>query len=142
MIVAVDAVDYSSKLSKSSQYSRKYLRRELHKLYVGVEGALSVAQSGNNAQSGTSRVFTGKWGCGVFGGDEYLKFCLQWAVCSDLGLQMHFMHEDQQKVKELRLMVGQLQGRAVEDLLALVEQYGREGKFAVKGLLNYLKDYS
>ena len=121
MIVAVDAVDYSSKLSKSSQYSRKYLRRELHKLYVGVEGALSVAQSGNNAQSGTSRVFTGKWGCGVFGGDEYLKFCLQWAVCSDLGLQMHFMHED---------------------LLALVEQYGREGKFAVKGLLNYLKDYS
>ena len=49
-------------------------------MYVGIQGACAI--NGDEL----SRVFTGKWGCGVFKGDEYVKFCVQWMVCSDLGL--------------------------------------------------------
>ena len=55
---------------------------------------------------------------------------------------MNFMHEEAEKVGELRAMVKQLQGRPVSDLLGLMEQYGKMGKFSDKGLLKYLKEYS
>jgi hypothetical protein len=42
-------------------------------------------------------------------------------VCSELGLEMNFMHDDVEKVGELRVMVKQLQGRPVSDLLGLME---------------------
>ena len=42
VIIAVDALDFSKGLlSKSSQYSKRFLRRELHKFYVGIEHVVS-----------------------------------------------------------------------------------------------------
>jgi len=60
----------------------------MQKMYVGVEGACALANYN------LKYLYTGKWGCGIFGGDEYLKFCVQWMVCSHLGLEMKFMQED------------------------------------------------
>lgn len=79
VIVAVDAVDFVHKpLSRAHQYTKHFIRRELHKMYVG----LSAVQE----RTIEKKVFTGRWGCGVFGADEWLKFCLQWAAASICGL--------------------------------------------------------
>ena len=41
VIVAVDAVDYTKGLlNKNAQYSRKFMRREMHKFFVGLDQAL------------------------------------------------------------------------------------------------------
>lgn len=40
LIIAVDAMDFTKGLlTKASQYSRKFILRELHKMFVGVYGA-------------------------------------------------------------------------------------------------------
>ena len=45
------------------------------------------------------RICTGKWGCGAFGGDIYLKFLIQWISCSIANKNMVFMchNEDERK---------------------------------------------
>lgn len=41
-------------------------------------------------------VCTGRWGCGVFRGDQYLKFIIQWIACSLANRQMIYMSQDEQ----------------------------------------------
>ena len=65
-------------------------------------------------------VFTGRWGCGVFGGNEWLKFCLQWAACSISKAEMVFSHDDESTRNELRALSHNLSGRGVDDLLGLL----------------------
>lgn len=36
------------------------------------------------------KVCTGKWGCGAFGGNTYLKFIIQWIACSMANKDMIF----------------------------------------------------
>jgi len=47
-------------------------------MYTGIKGAHEAA-----AKLGLSSVCTGRWGCGAYGGDEILKFCIQWIACSE-----------------------------------------------------------
>jgi hypothetical protein len=42
---------------------------------TGFEGAELLANS-------DMRICTGRWGCGAFKGDIYLKFIIQWIACS------------------------------------------------------------
>lgn len=36
-------------------------------------------------------ICTGKWGCGAFSGDVYLKFLIQWVACSVASKEMIFL---------------------------------------------------
>lgn len=136
LIIAVDAMDFTKGLlTKASQYSKMFILRELHKLFVGVEGSCS------DDFWRPKKIYTGRWGCGVFGADEYLKFCIQWIVCSHLRLDMVFMTGDQDTAKKLRLLARNLANRTTHDLLSLLLQYGKEGIYGVS-LLSYFKDYS
>ena len=76
VIVAVDAVDYTKGLlTKNVQYSRKFVRREMHKFFVGLDQVLDPFTDPNKStlkpiyRNKPARVFTGRWGCGVFGAD-------------------------------------------------------------------------
>lgn len=40
-------------------------------------------------------VCTGRWGCGVFKGDQYLKFMIQWIACSLGNRFMIYMAQDE-----------------------------------------------
>lgn len=39
-------------------------------------------------------ICTGRWGCGVFRGDIYMKFLIQWIACSIANRKMVFMSQD------------------------------------------------
>jgi poly(ADP-ribose) glycohydrolase len=57
------------------------IKREMVKAYVGFH---------NGGRQPTSPVATGKWGCGVFGGDPELKAVIQWLACSACQRPMIF----------------------------------------------------
>jgi hypothetical protein len=58
-MIAIDAMPFGRQ--KLRQYERAMIDRELHKAHVGF------------ADGDWTRVATGHWGCGAFGGDKYLK---------------------------------------------------------------------
>lgn len=89
LVVSVDAVDFSKTMPKKvDQFQSKFIRRELHKMRVGLKAAMQDSR-------GVKDVYTGAWGRGVFKGDKTLKFCLQWIACSQLRVAMRFTEEDQ-----------------------------------------------
>ena len=71
------------------------------KFYVGIQGAVR----GSPGDSKPCGVVTGRWGCGVFGGDETLKFCIQWLICSFVGVSMTFHTNSEESQRELRGLV-------------------------------------
>jgi hypothetical protein len=88
------------------------------------------------------RIVTGRWGCGVFGADEYLKFCIQWVICSFMRVPMTFFTVDHSTQKELQVMSRQLASKSIGDLLSLIDQYCLSKCYSEKGLLNYFKAYA
>lgn len=53
--------------------------RELLKAYVGFECSNELASFEKEEKMSIS---TGRWGCGIFGGDPQLKFLIQWLAAS------------------------------------------------------------
>ena len=56
------------------QFAHQKMLREINKAYC----AFSMVPAGN-------AIASGKWGCGVFNGDPYLKSLLQWVSASLVG---------------------------------------------------------
>ena len=54
-------------------------------------------------------IVTGRWGCGAFGGDDELKFLIQWVAASEANREMIFLTDTEQKVKDFRLLATELQ---------------------------------
>jgi poly(ADP-ribose) glycohydrolase len=54
-------------------------------------------------------VITGRWGCGAFGGDEELKFLIQWVAASEANRDMVYITDEEEKVEEFRLLARELQ---------------------------------
>lgn len=75
-IVAIDALELMTE--PSVQYTKNKVLRELNKALAGFG-------------LGNEKIVTGKWGCGMFGGDPELKFIIQWVVASVLDKEMAFM---------------------------------------------------
>ncbi|CAD8174321.1 unnamed protein product [Paramecium octaurelia] len=76
--ICIDAGDYSGNYHQ--QY--KEYKRELTKSYCGFYGI--------------ARICTGKWGCGVFGGEWQLKALIQWVAASMGGCrQLVFINDEQ-----------------------------------------------
>jgi hypothetical protein len=44
-------------------------------------------------------VCTGRWGCGVYKGDSYFKFTIQWIACSLANRKMIYMAKDDEEMK-------------------------------------------
>jgi poly(ADP-ribose) glycohydrolase len=71
-VVAMDAREYRD---KSQQFKRKEFERELNKAFCGF-----YSKSGDK-----TKIATGHWGCGAFGGDKELKAILQLLAASEVS---------------------------------------------------------
>lgn len=74
---------------KNAQYLQKEIRRELKKSMAGFEGVEMGAEK-------DMWICTGRWGCGAFGGDIYLKFLIQWISCSVAQRKMLYLGQDEE----------------------------------------------
>lgn len=98
IIIAVDAIDFKSSYREHNQYQPYLIEGELRKFLGGIQASDYAADEG-------MRVCTGKWGCGAFGGDFYLKFIIQWIACSIANKNMIFMCQNHDEKRELDIMV-------------------------------------
>ena len=75
LVIAIDALMYPN-----GQFERDCIDRDLCKAYVG----FSYPYPDSHPLAGLDKkdVATGKWGCGVFGGDIEMKFLQQWIAVS------------------------------------------------------------
>ena len=72
---------------KNAQYLQREVIRELKKALAGFEGVEMGAES-------DMWICTGRWGCGAFNGDIYLKFLIQWIGCSFAKRNMIYLAQD------------------------------------------------
>jgi len=83
--------------------------RELNKAYVGfVSDNLDVDSAEKRKD-----IATGKWGCGVFGGDPQLKFMIQWLSASRAGRKMKFYCFGDKKYGTAEKFIKLYQGKTV-----------------------------
>lgn len=80
VIVAIDAADYSGRARE--QFLIREVNRELDKALAGFRYKDSPE---------FTEVVTGRWGCGVFGGDDELKFIIQWLAASACKKSMVYL---------------------------------------------------
>lgn len=89
------------------------IHREIIKVLTGL-GELSVLADSEMP------VCTGRWGCGAFKGDIYLKFIIQWIACSIAKRSMIFMCNDEKELKELGVMIRFLSKHDTAEVLDLI----------------------
>ena len=94
-IVALDAVKYLGQ--EHLQYERAQILREVNKAYVGFMG--------DSEDRANRDIITGRWGCGAFGGDDRLKFVIQWLAASALGKTLCFLPWDMKGLDEVKQFV-------------------------------------
>ncbi|KAH0486188.1 MAG: hypothetical protein KVP17_002653 [Porospora cf. gigantea B] len=94
-----------------TQFDMPLIRREIHKLVSGF---------GANVVEDTDAVaHTGKYGCGAFGGNEAMKFLIQWLAMSVCQVDMTYCKQ-QTDAPELDQIYSLLQGKTVDYLWTLL----------------------
>jgi poly(ADP-ribose) glycohydrolase len=68
-------------------------------------------------------VCTGKWGCGAFKGDHYLKFLIQWIACTLADRPMLFKIQEVSEQNELSVMSKYFKEWTVSDLVTQIFKY-------------------
>ncbi|KAH0488447.1 MAG: hypothetical protein KVP17_000281, partial [Porospora cf. gigantea B] len=95
-----------------TQFEIPLVRREIHKLVSGF---------GANVVEDTDAVaHTGKYGCGVFGGNEAMKFLIQWLAMSVCQVDMTYCKQ-LTDAPELDQIYSLLQGKTVGYLWTLLQ---------------------
>jgi poly(ADP-ribose) glycohydrolase len=69
-VIAIDAVPFRGAIN---QFEFVQIEREILKAVVGFSGAPGA-------------IVTGRWGCGAFGGNDQLKFLIQWMAAALVGV--------------------------------------------------------
>ena len=127
-IVAIDAVYYQG--HEYLQYEKAQIVRELNKAYVGFMG---------DAEDRVNRdIATGRWGCGAFGGDDRLKFVIQWLAASAAGKNMQFLPWDMKGVQEVKQFVQVVSGFPVWKVFNATVRNGRSNNL-LAGIIHILK---
>jgi poly(ADP-ribose) glycohydrolase len=89
-IVAIDALVFKKR--GKEQFDEVNILRELNKAWIGFKGDPQEQHDFHRGKIPQLRpICTGKWGCGVFGGDPQLKALLQWAAASENSRGIVFM---------------------------------------------------
>ncbi len=82
-VIAIDAIVVGR---SSEQYGKALLDRDLDKAWVGFGGSLERKAG----RSGSGRISTGLWGCGVFNGDPVLKYLQQAMAAAEVQRSLNF----------------------------------------------------
>jgi poly(ADP-ribose) glycohydrolase len=86
------------------------IMREINKAFVGFDKGFLVDKS--------FPICTSKWGCGLtFGGDEVLKFLIQWIAASVAKREMIYIVSSKEKMDEYQIMAKELSSYKTLDLL-------------------------
>ena len=119
-IIAIDSVVNWG----NSQFKPVEIDRDLNKAYLGfcgIEQYLNEYFKTRKFSLDTTKISTGNWGCGAFGGDVVLKFVQQIMVANVTGKNMEYstfgnhatclkLRELDKKTKESKVLVRDLYG--------------------------------
>jgi Poly (ADP-ribose) glycohydrolase (PARG) len=86
-------------------------------------------------------VATGKWGCGVFNGDPFLKFIIQWISCSLANRKLIFCTQMDPELKNIERFVAKVKSMSAGYLFScLVKFYTSQTKLSLpmKGLRDFI----
>ena len=115
--VAIDALELMP--GSIEQYHPLFVERELNKAYAGFRGDEKEREEmGNGVISKLRPVCTGRWGCGVFGGDPQIKSLIQWAAASENERDVVFMTFGDIGLRELPEIVAKYSGKTVGKLIS------------------------
>ncbi|KAG0054671.1 hypothetical protein BGZ83_010691 [Gryganskiella cystojenkinii] len=135
-ICAIDAIPFKSRVSRLNQFEKYAILREFNKSLVGYRPSIHLRDSAS-VEPVTRPIATGNWGCGAFGGDQQLKFVIQWMAASVLRQQGNVNQED---VLMYYYTFGtpKLQTE-IESFLAVVESSGKtiDPKRVVECIIQY-----
>ena len=101
----------------SQQFVKKIIDRDLNKAWAGF------------GKSNAENIVTGHWGCGVFGGDFFLKFLQQVCATMVLGPKMkrldYSVYGDEPLAKQFQSLVNRLAEtkKSVSDIYQLMIKY-------------------
>jgi len=111
-VVAMDATKYRD---KSQQFERKEFEREINKAFCAF-----YSKSGD-----TTKIATGHWGCGAFGGDKELKAILQLLAASEAGRDIIYCMpgEDFQKQFKKTVDILDTAGATTGQVFRAVEEF-------------------
>eukprot|EP00754_Rhynchopus_humris_P000002 Rhum_TRINITY_DN10001_c0_g2::Rhum_TRINITY_DN10001_c0_g2_i1::g.36368::m.36368/K07759/PARG; poly(ADP-ribose) glycohydrolase len=130
-ITAADAVNFTRRgLSPAMQYQAEFVKREVGKAYVAFR---------RSAVDGipVGAVATGRWGCGVFGGDTQLKALLQLCAASAAGVPlMRFYAYDDASIGPQLTLFSQLlsaKGCDVRSVFRAISSYSPSSGASVFG---------
>lgn len=101
--------------------------RDLNKAYIGFLGDSIVWDC--------RQIVTGRWGCGAFGGDDQLKFFIQWIAASAVLRPMRFITWDMDGVAQLCRLIEMTQDLQVERVFGLLMSYQPH-----RSLFDYLEE--
>ena len=107
--VFIDAYNFKRQGASMLQFSDEKIQRELTKAFIGF---LPHVNDGRN-------VSTGGWGSGLFRGNIYLKFLLQWIAASRAKRKMEFYAFGNKMSSDLIEKVKKrYEGKEIKDLMA------------------------
>lgn len=114
--VAIDALELIGRSKK--QYQPEMVERELNKAYAGFRGDhLERTDLEQRVIDKLKPVCTGRWGCGVFGGDSQIKALIQWAAASENDRDIVFMTFGDPHLNDLQKIVSKYEGKTVGKLI-------------------------
>eukprot|EP01132_Coremiostelium_polycephalum_P001124 gene1124-1429_t len=129
-ILVMDALKNSG--DPFTQFSPHNIERELNKAFCGFSDKVSVTLP--------PPIATGNWGCGVFGGDKFLKSLIQLMASSQTNRDMvYYSFGDDKFANELTFMVSFLQSKfvTVGDLYKALWEYYKLMSFSKSNLSLY-----
>ena len=120
-LIAMDAFPFAV-VPDACQHSPQWVEHEASKALAGF---LAAAAS---ATPPPASVSTAAWGCGTFGGDTALKFCLQWLAAALAGMQEVVWETAWNSFEaDARRIVGALGQGSPQQLWAKALEYRVEG---------------
>ena len=88
-------------------------------------------------------IVTGRWGCGAFKGDEFLKFIVQWIAASEANREMVYITENKDFIFDIEMLVKEYSSYCIMDMLILLDEYFsyRQKNEQKVDLVTFIKDY-
>ena len=106
-------------INSSIQYKLKFILRELNKSYIGFNGHELIDEKKNQKK----KIATGRWGCGVFGGDSQLKFIIQWIACSQAEREITFFRLKDKHLSKLEEIVNKLKSLEIGQIFNYLMEF-------------------
>jgi len=118
-VIMMDATNNRNR--KDQQYNATNVHRELKKCYSGFINDVTSKSSDKKPS-----IATGRWGCGVYGGDARLKLYIQWIGATLANKSLIWYNFGDKDGQLLESIVERMKGRSLRDLWTMMTEYSKE----------------